>query len=73
MIDRHCHLPALLQKLELLDGADITPTSIRLAWLAPTKNAHRLIGYKLMVTGEDGAVREVYEVRDALSWIQTPV
>ncbi|GAB4820456.1 hypothetical protein N2152v2_007502 [Parachlorella kessleri] len=51
----------VVERLELLDGADITPTSIQLAWLAPTKNAHRLTAYKLMVTAEDGAVREVYE------------
>ncbi len=52
-----------MQHLELLDGADITATSIRVAWLAPTRNAHKLLKFKLMVTAEDGGVREVYEVR----------
>lgn len=43
----HSMLPLMrcihLQRLELID-MDATPTSLNVAWMAPTKNAHKLVG-----------------------------
>lgn len=36
-------------KLEILDAAACTPSSIELAWRPPTKNAERITSYKLML------------------------
>ena len=38
-----------------------TAHSVSLAWVAPTRDANLLRGFKVMVTEADGSVREVYE------------
>lgn len=55
-----------LQRLELMECA-ATPTTLEVAWVAPTKNAHKLRGFKLMMTDRDGGAKEVYEVC-AFAW-----
>lgn len=50
----------IIENLEIIETT-VTTSSIQLAWVPATRNAHKLVGFKLMASGRDGAVKEVYE------------
>jgi hypothetical protein len=49
--------------LEILEDAVCSSSSVEVGWQAPSKNAERITGFKLMVASSTGVVRDVYQVR----------